>query len=487
MDSKLLKIGAEYIAPVLTKLINISLTQSHVHDDWKLAKVTPIYKGKGSVDDYGNYRPISVICHIAKIIEKVILVQLKDYLYDHQFISNVQSAYTKNHSTTTALHKVLSDVLDGINNNETNAMCFIDLQKCFDTIDRDILLKKLEQYGIRDGSLNWFKSYLKYRKQSVKANGFSSSFMEVIYGVPQGSILGPILFLLFINDLPMCLESSYCNLFADDTIIYNQSHEIADAQQKLQNDLKNLESWFNNNNLHVNVDKSCCMQVSSRSNHSHDLRLCLNDESLLQVNETKYLGVTLCNDLSWDKHISSICKKLGHGIHVLRKLKNKIPPSHLLTVYNTIVQPHIDYCITVWGYAPEVYVNRVQRLQNRIARLLMNNYDWDISPLSFLKCLNIQTVTQRRDYFNCITVYRCLNGTAPNYLADLLNYVSDFSLYDTRNATTSMLHVPKPRLELFRQSFQYTGPYCFNSLPTHVKCATTLTTFKKLLKIHLMS
>ena len=420
-------------------------------------------------------------------MEKVILLQLKDYLYGHQFITNVQSAYTKDHSTSTALHKVLSDVFDCTNNNETNAMCFIDLQIFFDTIDRDILLTKMEQYGIKNDALKWFKSYLKSRKQSVKVNGYSSSFMEVLYGVPQGSILGPILFLLFINDLPMCLESSYCNLFADDTIIYNQADDIVDAQHKLQNDLCNLQNWFNNNNLHVNVNKSCCMEISTRLNHSHNLQLCLSNERLSQVSDTQYLGVTLCNDLSWDKHISSICKKLGHGIFVLRKLKGKIPQSHLLTVYNTIVQPHIDYCITVWGYAPQVHLSRVQRLLNRIARLLTNNYDWNTSPSELLKGLNIQTVTNRRDYFNCISVYRCLNGTAPHYMTDLLDNVSDFNQYNTRNVNSSMLYVPKPRIELFRQSFQYNGPQCFNQLPTCIKEAPTIASFKRLLKSHFMS
>ena len=145
-----------------------------------------------------------------------------------------------------------------------------------------------------------------------------------------------------------------------------------------------------------------------------------------------------------------------------------------MTVYNTIVQPHIDYCITVWGYAPDVHTNRVQKLQNRIARLLTNNYDWNTSPLHLLESLNIMTVTQRRDYFNCILVYRCLNGTAPNYLADLLNNVSVFNMYETRNVDANMLYVPQPRIELFKQSFQYTGPQCFNRLPKIVKEAPSI-------------
>ena len=156
-------------------------------------------------------------------MEKAVLSQLKEYLTSHDFITCCQSAFMKNHSTTTAIHRVISDILDGFNENEITAMCFIDLQKCFDTIDHSILLTKLHMYGFNGTTLKWFSNYLTCRKQCVKLNGITSSFLDVVMGIPQGSILGPILFLLFANDLPNCITRCQCNLFADDTILYTKA------------------------------------------------------------------------------------------------------------------------------------------------------------------------------------------------------------------------------------------------------------------------
>ena len=174
MDSKLIFIAGPIIGHHLTHIFNLSITQGIVPDDWKIARVTPIYKGKGSRDEPGNYRPISVICHIAKIIEKIINVQLLDYLQKHDFISIDQSAYLKHHSTQTSLHRVIDDWLENMNDGLLTGACFLDIQKCFDTIDHDLLLAKLECYGIREHESSWFKSYLTKRTQKTRANGMLS-------------------------------------------------------------------------------------------------------------------------------------------------------------------------------------------------------------------------------------------------------------------------------------------------------------------------
>ena len=330
-------------------------------------------KNKGSKDDCGNYRPIYVICHVARVMEKSVQIQLKEYLLKHKFITHYQSAYIKNHSTQSSLHNIVSDILNGINNNETSMLCFLDLQKCFDTIDHNILLCKLEKYGIRGRNLKFFKHYLSDRKQRVNVNGQESSFLNILFGVPQGSILGPILFLLFINDLPTCLRHCECNLFADDTVIYTMSGDKQSAMTDLQSDINNIYDWFTRNRLSVNVNKSCTMSVPKRCGVPN---FNINNTVLSHVPETKYLGVTLCNTLSWEKHISSVCSKMGYGIHILYRLRSKVGRSELLKVYNTIIQPHIDYCITVWGYyASMCPIKKIQRLQNRIARIIANNYD----------------------------------------------------------------------------------------------------------------
>ena len=469
IDSKLLRAASHIIYNSLSDIINSCILCGDLPDDFKMAKVTPIYKNKGSQDDCGNYRPIYVICHVAKIMEKAIQVQLKEYLLKHNFISHVQSAYLQDHSTQSSLHNIVSDTFDSINCNHVNMLCFLDLQKCFDTIDHNILLCKLDHYGIRGNNLEFFKNYLNGRKQRVKVNCQDSSLLDIVYGVPQGSILGPILFLLYINDLPTCLKKCECNLFADDTVIYMSNNNDQLAMYDLQNDINNVCEWFTHNRLSVNIDKSCIMSISNKRHQNFNIAI--NDNQLLSVSQMKYLGVNVCNNLSWDRHISSICSKIGYGINLFYKLRYKINAMDMLKIYNTIIQPYIDYCITIWGYAPMCHLNKIQRLQNKIARIITNNYNFDVSPALLLSQLGVMNVTQRRDYFMSILMFKCVIGTAPSYLCDRINLASDYNVYNTRMSCQSMLYVPKPRVEQFRQSFQYIGPTLFNSLSQDIKVA----------------
>ena len=200
-DSKLLKLSAFEIAPVLCRLFNISLVTSVIPEDWKLAKVTPIFKDKGEKSDMNNYRPISVIGHIPKLLEKQVHKQLLNYFQDHKFISIDQSAYLKHHNTQTALHRVTDDFIDNISCNTFTGVCSFDIKKCFDSIDHDLLLTKMKLYGIINDELKWFESYLYERKQIVKCHNKCSEKRKICVGVPQGSVLGPLLLIIFVNDI----------------------------------------------------------------------------------------------------------------------------------------------------------------------------------------------------------------------------------------------------------------------------------------------
>ena len=213
-------------------------------DEWKLARVTPVFKNNGDVDVMSNYRPVSVIGHIAKMVEQLVRSQLVRYLEEHSFITPDQSAYLKGHSTQTSLHRVIDDWLDNINEDQITGVCLLDISKCFDTINHSILLQKLSMYGIKHQELKWFSSYLDNRKQAVLCHNELSCFVDITCGVPQGSVLGPFLFLLFINDISQfTTDGCLTNLYADDSMIYASGDNILQVQQKLQQCVKNISSW----------------------------------------------------------------------------------------------------------------------------------------------------------------------------------------------------------------------------------------------------
>ena len=199
--------------------------------DWKFSKVTPVYKGKGSKADMNNYRPISVICHVAKLVEKVVQRQLLHYLLSNDLISVDQSAYRPMHNTQTALHRVVDSWIDNVCDGLITGVCLLDIRKCFDTIDHDLLKQKLGYYGVKDIEYQWFSDYLNNRSQVVFHNKTLSNKNDMTIGVPQGSVLGPILFMLFVNDISQNSNVGTCNLYADDTIVYCQGDSVDDVKE----------------------------------------------------------------------------------------------------------------------------------------------------------------------------------------------------------------------------------------------------------------
>ena len=248
----------------------MSLFQGTVPSDWKYAKVTPIYKGKGEKDFEGNYRPISVIGHIAKIMEKQVQKQLLSYLILNDLITVDQSAYRPHHNTQTALHRVIDTWIDGICDGLITGVCFLDIQKCFDSIDHELLKSKLHHYGIQNNELLWFSDYLSNRSQVVSYGEKVSDINYLDIGVPQGSVLGPILFTVFINDITQNVANGVCNLYADDTVVFYQGHTCEEVNSALQECIINLSEWYKDNNLTLNAAKSEVMFISSQRKYIAD-------------------------------------------------------------------------------------------------------------------------------------------------------------------------------------------------------------------------
>jgi hypothetical protein len=377
---------------------------SVVIDDWKLAKV-PVFKEQGSLSDKSNYRPISAIGHIAKIFEMVIHKQLLHYFHDNNLISLDQSAYLKNHNTQTALHRVIDDWTDNVCSNSYTGVCSFDIKKCFDTIDHELLIRKLQLYGIRKGELAWFRSYLSERSQFVKCHGIISEKRRLKVGVPQGSTLGPLLFIIFINDISQHVGLGTVNLFADDTLIYCNASTISALNIDLQNCVNEVAKWYKQNNIVINAEKSCSMVVRPKRKPVNDIFKIMVDECQIEhVESIMYLGLELEETLTWDLYINRLCKKISFKISKLSRLSKTVPKFLLLKIYNSMIQPNIDYAISVWGCTSQGNIDKIQRLQNYAARIIEKNFDYiNCRGLELVHKLGWMNVRERFFYFQTLS------------------------------------------------------------------------------------
>lgn len=478
ISARLLRECADLIADSLCLIFNRSITTGIFPDEWKCSKVIPLFK-QGERFDLNNYRPISIIPVVAKVFERVVYDQVFTYLTENNIISNHQSGFRCLHSTVTALLEATDNWAFSIDRGEVNAVVFLDLKKAFDTVDHDILLSKLTEYGITGNSNSWFKSYLYGRNQKCFVNGYLSHNRSLSCGIPQGTILGPLLFLLYINDLPNCLSHSEPRMYADDTHLTFSSNNINSINYHLNQDLSSVNEWLIANKLTLNKSKTEFMLIGSRQR----LRTLDNAPSLVidevpvkQVFSTKSLGVHIDENLSWNVHIDKLCKKIASGIGALKRIRPFVPHSTLQSIFNSLIQPHFDYCSAVWGTCNKTLANRLQKLQNRAARVLtFSSYDTNADGL--LKKLGWKNLESQRQVHKAIMVYKSLNGLAPEYLrskfvdrCSMLNY----SLRDT----AGKIAVPLPRTNFRKNSFSYNGAVLWNSLPVELRQAQTLSKFR---------
>jgi hypothetical protein len=317
ISTKLLKSLNQPLAYPISAIINKSIETGQVPESLKKAKVIVIYKSKNK-EDFSNYRPISLLPSISKIMEKVIHKRLMHFLEIKHILYTNQFGFRKHRSTIDAVTKLLTDLASDMDNKTNTSSVFLDLSKAFDTIDHNILLSKLEFYGVRGIALDWFRSYLQDRTQYVEYIGATSRLQNIECGVPQGSVLGPLLFIIYTNDLPDVLKFSKTILFADDTTIYKSSDNLSNLYTNVNTDVCTLSEWFKANRLSLNVTKTNYILFKTKKT-AHDYKLTICGQQIAQCRHTKFLGIHIDEKLKWSEHITAVSNKLSRAIFAINK------------------------------------------------------------------------------------------------------------------------------------------------------------------------
>ena len=466
---KILKSLSPVISSQLSQIINESFQSGLFPDKMKLAKVIPFFK-KGCVLTASNYRPISLLSVFSKITEKAMHERLYKFLEKHETSYSLQFGFRANHSITYALVSLTEAIKNSLDNKKFGCGIFIDLQKAFDTVNHEILLTKLEHYGIRGTVLDWFKSYLSDRIQYVSVNGSNSSYLSVTCGNPQGSVLGPLLFLIYINDLPLSSSKLTFHLFADDTNIYCESDNICQLQRTVNKELRKVKLWLDVNKLSLNIDKTNFIIFNSPHHPSSDtVNIKIGNYPIKQSRYVKFLGVLLDENLTWKYHLIELSKKLARTCGMFFRVRHFLPINVLICLYNSLFSPFLQYAILVWGLTYETYINPVFLLQKRVIRAIsFQNYAAPSSPIfSNLKILKLHDLFQLK---LLSFVYECVNKISPTNFHTFFDTLASVHHYGTRQATKDDIFLTqKNTLQYGLRSVRYCGAKCWNDIPVDIK------------------
>ena len=491
LPTSLLKQNVDLLAPFLTELFNRSLIEGIVPSVFKTAYITPLLKKSDlDPDETKSYRPISNLSVLSKTLERVVARQLIDYLNAAELLPDVQSAYRAHHSTETAVLKVLADILRAVDSGELAALAMLDLSAAFDTVDHETLLTRLKKsYGLGGCAHDWFQSYLSERFQSVHCGGTSSTPTLLICGVPQGSVLGPILFLLYTADLLRLIRTHHLHphLYADDTQIYGNGHpaDTSTLQSRVSACISDVAAWMRSNRLQLNSDKTEVIWCTStrRQHQIPSTPFVIGSDAILPVSSVRNLGIYIDSDLTMKTHISKTVSACFAILRRIRSIRRSVTRPVLQSLIVSLVLTKLDYGCTSLAGLPARQLDRLQSVLNSAARLIYSaRRSEHISPL--LHDLHWLRVPQRIEFRLAVLVYRCLSGTAPQYLAGELQRVADVdSRRRLRSSSSSLLSVPRTsHSTIGDRAFPVAAAKVWNSLPPSIQ---SLLTFRRALKTEL--
>ena len=429
----------DFISIPLMHIFNLSFSTGQHPDLFKISKVIPIFK-KGSRLLVSNYRPISLLSNLNKILEKLVHIRVYKFLEDFNCLYSLQFGFRQKHSTNHALIDITETIRSALDNKKYVCGVFVDLQKAFDTVNHEILVAKLDHYGIRGVANNWFSSYLSNRTQFVSILGFESDTKPMRHGVPQGSVLGPLLFLIYINDLHCSIKHSKVYHFADDTNLLNISNSSKRLQKLVNADLKILYNWLLANKISLNCDKTEIIFFHKPGEPVPSVKIKMNGHRIFPSKFIKYLGVYLDETLNGNFHCKELAKKLKRANGMLCKARYYINNDDLVTLYYAIFSSHLIYGSQIWGQYISTFNSKIFKLQNRALRIIsFANFRADSNPLySNLKILKLGDLIVLQ---NCLFVHDTLNKVSPLCFHNYFQHTRNLHPHNTRGADFGCLLV----------------------------------------------
>ena len=468
LSTKILKDAFLVLTLQLVYLFNLSLQTGIFPPKWKMATVVPLFKG-GARDDVSNYRPISLLPLPGKILEKIVHSKVSLFLEENNLLCGDQYGFRKNRSTTHSIVNLTNSIFDAINNNETCLAIFIDLKKASDTVNHRILLLKLERVGIKGDLLRWISNYLHKRSQRTFANNILSSTLSISCGVPQGSFLGPLFFILYINDVKEYINNINIGLYADDTVLYSCNAYWVQAQKDLQLELNKFVEWSDKNELTINTQKTKFMVFGFRSKvkRAKNASLKIANAYIQQVPSFKYLGFTLDPVLSFANHISTLLSIVTHKSYVIGKIRIYTSEYSAIWIYKAMLLPYFDYADIVYDRARQLDLDKLQRVQNKCLKTcilsdIRTDTDYVHQHTKVPKLENRRKVHLRNFMFQMKSNENLLCST------DICTRLRDAPLFKTKI----------PRCEAYKRSVIYNGAVEWNSLSAELRNIDLLLTFK---------
>ncbi|CAG2205733.1 unnamed protein product [Mytilus edulis] len=482
ISNHILKYCAHSLYKPLTKLFNFSLHSGVYPSLWKVSNVCPVYKNKGDKNIMSNYRPIALLSSVSKILEKVIYKAIYEFCEFNDLLISENSGFKKNDSTVNQLITITHEIYKSLDSGKDVCTIFLDVSKAFDKVWHKGLIFKLKQFGICGSLLSLVENYLSGRTQRVVINGQTSSSQNTYAGVPQGSILGPLLFLIYVNDIKDGIVSNI-KLFADDTSLVKQIDDISDCFQTLNSDLVTLNTWAQQWCVTFNAEKTEYLIISKKKQIPHYPPLILNNVNIKRVTCHKHLGLILNDKLSWTDHIADICKKCHNKLNTILRMRHILPRLCIEKLYKTFVRSLLDYADVIYDNCTSADSANIEHVQRR-ACIISTGAIRVTKHVTLLKEVGLELLKTRRQVHRLTYLYKIKNHLVPDYLCNFHPlFHHNTENYNLRRHAN--LIPIRSRTVAYYNSFLLATIRDWNSLSAELITATSLASFKRLLKKNL--